>query len=840
MKPHTLFAALGLALLILTACGNPASNIRSTAPQASAGVLDLRHWNFEQDGPVRLNGEWALYWEQLLTGDDLTGNAAPAPDSFIFVPGTWRGHQLNTQTLGSDGYATYHLTILLPAASEAEDMLGLKTPVPLISAHNLAVNGRQIGSVSRVGTTSQSMVPQYESYVSAIPVNHGQTELTVQLSNFHFYWGGGINEPIRLGTYNQLRRIEQQELGRDYFLAGSIFIIGLYHLGLFSLRRKDKSTFYFGLHCIAVATLTIVVRYPAVFIGTISPSWSLFLRASWEISLVVIIMFLMFTHTLFPHEMSRCMLSAFQISTGLLIGLIFLAPIHVVTAMIPFNGIYIALIALYVLQVAFYAIVHQRSGAIIFALGYLPLLATILNDLLFFSGQLQTQQLVGAGLFIFILAQAYLLSSRFSNAFRQSETLSVELGRKNATLQQAQTELRRSEEKYRAIFEESRDVIFITDPAGRVEAINPACLDLLGYAHTEATAIETTAFYANPADHQSLEENLIQTGTIKDAVVTLRHRAGHPVPCQITATVRYNNQGEIIGYQGIIRDMTAHKQAEAERERSLALQRAKEIADAANQAKSIFLANMSHELRTPLNAIIGFSRLIARSPRLNQTEMENVQVITRSGQHLLSLINQVLDLSKIEAHKMTVDTSFLNLPEMLRELEAMFQLEVEKKGLQLIIETDTELPTYIATDELKLRQVLLNLLNNSLKFTRHGGVRLRIESAADQPWSEMINITFTVSDTGPGISPAEQDILFEAFVQTRTGKYAGEGTGLGLPISQKMLHLLGSNLQVESPLKTPLPVQGPVGPGASFSFTLTVAAQKTDSTPPPVKHPTDC
>ncbi len=241
-----------------------------------------------------------------------------------------------------------------------------------------------------------------------------------------------------------------------------------------------------------------------------------------------------------------------------------------------------------------------------------------------------------------------------------------------------------------------------------------------------------------------------------------------------------------------------------------AAEMAKEAAETANQAKSTFLANMSHELRTPLNAILGFSRLIARDPNISPSSTENLSVIQKSGEHQLNLINQVLDLSKIEAGQQTLNPKDFDLEEMLNEIEEIFSLKVSEKGLSFTVQRALNLPRHIRTDAVKLRQVLINLLNNAIKFTSDGWVRLRIRTGEAVQPDAPIRLRFEVEDSGPGIAPEETDRLFEAFVQTESGRQAKEGTGLGLAISKRFVELMGGRLTVQSQ----------VGQGSCFAFDI--------------------
>ncbi|MEB3335901.1 MAG: response regulator, partial [Leptolyngbyaceae bacterium] len=245
---------------------------------------------------------------------------------------------------------------------------------------------------------------------------------------------------------------------------------------------------------------------------------------------------------------------------------------------------------------------------------------------------------------------------------------------------------------------------------------------------------------------------------------------------------------------------------------------AKETAEAANRSKSQFLANMSHELRTPLNAIIGFSQLLEVDTNLESQQRDFISTINRSGEHLLSLIDDVLEISKIEAGKTFLHTSTVNLSQLLTTLMDMFRLKAASKGVALQLELAEQLPDVIITDDVKLRQVLLNLLGNAIKFTEHGSITLRTWMTESGTQSGFL--FFEVVDTGYGIAPGELNTIFEVFGQSESGRRSQAGTGLGLPISRKLVELMGGELTVQSTL----------GVGSSFRFHIPVQVEQKQPT----------
>ncbi|MEP6538758.1 MAG: PAS domain S-box protein, partial [Bryobacteraceae bacterium] len=377
------------------------------------------------------------------------------------------------------------------------------------------------------------------------------------------------------------------------------------------------------------------------------------------------------------------------------------------------------------------------------------------------------------------------------------------------------TERARAEAKFRSLLEAAPDAVVVADQQGKIVLVNTQAGRLFGYLRDELLGQtidmlvperlrgqhpgHRTGFFAEPRVRN------MRAGTEIFAV----RKDGTEVPVEINLSPVDTDEGVLVS--AAIRDITVRKRVESQiMNLNQQLKEAAKDAKAANLAKSTFLSTMSHEIRTPMNAILGYAQLMTRDPGLGAEARSNLEVIGRSGEHLMTLLDGVLNMSKIEAGRIELHPVAFNLPNLLTDLEGMYRSKAEAKGLRFEMLVDGESVPYVRADEPKLRQMLMNLLGNAVKFTRTGQITLHI--ALNQRNDGRLWLSAIVKDTGAGIAAEDHEKVFELFSQTKSTPNTQEGTGLGLAISRRYARLMGGDVTVSS---TP-------GKGSCFQFDIPI------------------
>lgn len=363
----------------------------------------------------------------------------------------------------------------------------------------------------------------------------------------------------------------------------------------------------------------------------------------------------------------------------------------------------------------------------------------------------------------------------------------------------AEQELRKSEEKYRRIFENTQDAFFQVDLNSTILEISPAIYKLSGYTRDELIGHSVTQFYNNPDDRNKLIEDVTVTGEVWDYEIRLKAKDGRVLYSSLNAHLMLNSENVPMGIEGSLRDVNERKNFEIQ------LKKAKEKAEQSDRLKTAFLNNISHEIRTPMNAIIGFSSLLSASSESREEQESFISLIQDSSYQLLSIINDIVDISSIEAGTIKKKITSLNLNAALRNLHSQFNLKTPDRDISLNLITElTDDRSVIETDQTRLKQIVSNLLDNAFKFTNQGkidfGYTLRKEY-----------LEFFVSDTGIGINREFHQEIFKSFFQVETSlnRLSG-GTGLGLSICKAYAELLGGRIWLDS-----MP-----GKGSTFYFTI--------------------
>ena len=351
----------------------------------------------------------------------------------------------------------------------------------------------------------------------------------------------------------------------------------------------------------------------------------------------------------------------------------------------------------------------------------------------------------------------------------------------------------------RSLIESNIDALITTDQRGIITDVNKQMEALTGCTRDELIGAPFKDYFTDPERAEAGIKLVLGESKVTDYELTARARDGKETVVSYNATTFHDRDRKLQGVFAAARDVTERKRYEQ------SLQQA-------NRAKSVFLANMSHEIRTPMNAILGFSQLMLRDQDLTPRQAQYLGTINRSGEHLLALINDILEMSKIEAGRTTLNPTTFDLPALLADLEMMFRVRTDEKKLSFSVETIDDVPQFIVTDINKLRQVFINVLGNAVKFTEEGGIGVRVR--VDRAGATGPFLRVEVEDTGPGISSDDQDKLFRHFEQTKTGQQAGTGTGLGLAISREFVRLMGGDITVSSQ----------VGRGSVFAIVLPLKA----------------
>lgn len=467
-----------IGVFALSSCKNIKSN--KQVPIVEKGVIDLRDWDFEKNGYINLKGQWEFYWNQHKSSDQFIDNNSDLLSGYIDVPGIWNDFDNKGEKLSGFGFATYRVRVIF---KEKQESLGLKF-LDMSSAFRAYINNDFITSTGVPGKTAEQATPFYSPRVVEFESDSETLDIIIYVSNFHHRLGG-MWSPVLLGKASVLNSMIERQLVLSSFLFGTICIIGLYHLGLFWSRRKDKSTLYFGLFCLMIALR--IITHGERYIVTLFPNieYWLLLKLMYLSFYICVPVFSLYLNSLFPKEISKKICNLISIIYLIFSIIVLFSPVKWFSHTLPVSHFFTLVALIYGVYGLFKAIQHKQQGAYIFLAGFLVLLMTTVNDILYARLISSTGYLVPYGLFLFIFSQAFLISRRFSLAFEIVEQQGNELKKEIAERQKVSQELLKSEENYRLLIENQTDLVVKIDLEGRFQFVSPSYCEMFGKAESE-------------------------------------------------------------------------------------------------------------------------------------------------------------------------------------------------------------------------------------------------------------------------------------------------------------------------------------------------------------------
>jgi PAS domain S-box-containing protein len=817
-------------LIFFSACLNDAP--RRIAPRAVKGELDLTDWDLADDGPLDLAGEWEFYWSRHLSPSDFSKEGLPDKKGFINLPGYWKNNEISGSRHPADGFATYRLKVTL---NQKKELLALKMQ-EISVAYTLYVNGRQVASLGVAGKDRATTVPRQLHQVVDFKALDNRVEIIIQVSNFHHRRGGGPWEVMRLGTEQDIRQIHERSLNLDWFLFGSLFIMALYHLGLFLFRKKDRSPLYFSIFCFLIASrlLTTGGRYLAHLFPYLS--WELLVKFEYLSFYLAVPAFALFMHSLFPN-FSKIMLRVIEALALIFAAVVVFAPARISSYTVnPYEVITIGTL-LYSFYIIIVSLMQRNFEALVFLVGFLILAITVINDMLHVDEVIQTGFFAPFGFLFFILSQAFLLSYRFSRAVSTVETQRKDLrdalgSYKTEIVERVKAEeaLRESEEKYRTILQSIEEGYYEVDLAGNLTFFNESMRRQLGYSRDELMGMSNREFMSVETAKRvyRIFNTVYQTGEPAKAFdYEMITKDGSKKIVELSVSLIRDSEGRPAGFRGVGRDISERKKAEeqARLHQQQLMQASKMV------ALGTLVSGVAHEINNPNNFIMLNSPILKEAwknamPILDRYYEENGDFLlggmpfTQMRDNIPALfsglsdgsqrIKRIVDDLKNYVRDDTADlTQSVDINAVIKSAVSLLTNMIKNSTHNFTVAKGDNLPVLKGNFQ-RLEQVIINLIQNACQALPDNNKGIYVSTAYDR---ENSNIVITIRDEGVGIAAETLMLIVDPFYTT---KQDAGGVGLGLSISSRIVEEHGGMLRFRSES----------GAGTTATITLPIDREK--------------